>query len=477
MKILFIYPTIGNLVEYQFGIAGISALLKKKGHRTNLLRINVDISKKLLIKIIKKINPDVIAFSFVTNHGYYVKKYSSFIKQEFKKPIIAGGIHATISPEEVIQWPSIDVVCIGEGEYPMLEFIEALEKKKDYSKINNLWVKRGNKIIKNDLRPLIQDLNALPFGDRTIFYGNKKKIRELYIMAGRGCPYDCTYCCNHLLRKIYSNCGKYVRMRSVDNVLEEIKQNMKKYEFDIVTFEDDTFTLFKNWLKELGEKYPKLISKPFSCNARVENIDEELLNILKKAGCVHIGLGIESGNEWLRMNVLKRRMTNEQTIKAFNLIKKHNLSVGTYYIIGFPYESSKMIEDTIKMHKTVRPTGGFQVTIFYPYPHTELYEMCKKENLLTSKRKDTFGAGFIGAGGYSTLNFSVKHLKQLKKYYWRFLDFQYKENDFGHIWVKTHHNFFIYLIYRFLSMFIGPSKAFMLLLSFKKLFIKPVFIN
>ncbi len=478
MKILFIYPTIGNMVEYQYGIASISALLKKNGHNTNLLRVNKKISKNLLLSIVTKINPDVICFSFVSNHWKYVKEYSDWIKKSFPKlPIVTGGIHATTCPEEVISHSSIDIVCIGEGEYPLLELVNSLEERRTDYAIQNLWFKQGSGIIKNGLRLLIQDLDILPFGDRELFYPKQKYVRELYMMAGRGCPYQCSYCCNHLLQKIYAEKGKYIRMRSVDVVLNEIEEASKKYTFDQITFDDDTFTLNINWVEEFAEKYSKKFSFPFSVNARVENINDRLLKVLKKAGCRHIGMAIESGSEWLRKNVLKRYMTNKQIVDAFNLTKKYGLVAGTYYIFGFPLETEEMMKDTIKIHEQANSTGGFQLTIFYPYPSTHLHDICKKENLLTRKRKDTFGAGFIGAGGYSTLNFDRKHKRMLKRYYWKMLDMQYKENDFGYKWVKTHHNKLIYSIYQLLSLFIGPSKAFMFMLSFKKLFIPKIYLT
>jgi len=353
MNVLFIYPDIyayGGL-RIHYGIAYMSAVLKKGGYQTSLLSITKEISKEKLIDEVKGLKPDIICFSSTTNQFPFVKLYASWLKI-LGVPVVCGGVHATLCPAEVISCNGIDIVCVGEGEYPLLDFANALKNGDAFDNIPNLWVKKDGAITRNSVRPLISDLDSLPFPDRAIFC-HEKMLKmwdgEACFMAGRGCPYECTYCCNHSLRKTYSGKGPYVRIRSVNNLLEEIRCVSKEYSGLVkkLNFDDDTFTLFPKWVKEFCGAYKKEFDYPFACNVRVETVNREVLSLLKDAGCYAIKLGVESGDEWLRKTVLKRSMTNEEIITACKTAHELGLEVYVFNMVGFPYENPEMIEETI----------------------------------------------------------------------------------------------------------------------------------
>jgi len=383
-----------------------------------MLHVTKEISKKDLIYKVNRVKPDLIGFSSVTNQFPYMKLYAKWIKEEVDLPVVCGGIHATLSPEEVIACDDINVVCIGEGEYPLLELANRLESGKEYDRIENFWVRKEGTVIRNPLRPLISNLDELPFPDREIFPYEKVLRRrggQADFLAGRGCPYSCTYCCNYAIRKIHEGKGRYVRIRSISNVLEEIKRVTDKYGSLVkeLSFDDDTFTLMHGWVKEFCEAYGKEFDHPFSCNARVDTVNKEVLAALKKAGCDIIKIGVESGNEWLRRNVLKRSMTNEQIIKACKTAHDLGLKVHVFNMIGLPFETSSMIEETIELNRLIAP-DRVQTSIFYPYPKTELYEICKEEGFLTDKyKKSYFDDG-------TTLNLPTLSQEQINMYYAKF---------------------------------------------------------
>lgn len=414
MKIHFIYPDMNNFGtgSVQQGIASISAVLKSNDHKTSLQHVIVKPSKQEFIKDINKISPDLVCFSSTTNQHNFVKLFSLWIKEELNIPILCGGVHTTLSPEEVIADDNIDIICIGEGEYPLFELANNLEDGKTIDNINNLWIKNDNKIIKNPLRTLIPNLDRLPFPDYDLFDYGKVLARNNYtaiFMAGRGCPFNCTYCSNHALRAIYQDKGPYIRHKSVDYLLQEIENITERYNVKRIAFNDDTFTLSSKWTKEFCEKYPKRFNFNFSCNARADIINKKTFPLLKDAGCDMINFGIESGSEWLRKNVLKRDMTNNQIIEAFNNSKKLGMKTYSYSMIGIPFETPVMVQETINLNKLVSP-DIMQVSIFYPYPQTELWRICKENGFLTEKHLTNYFEE-------SPLNLSTLTKKELKNYY------------------------------------------------------------
>ncbi|MBT9131132.1 MAG: Hopanoid C-3 methylase [candidate division WS2 bacterium] len=209
---------------YSEGVASISTVLKKGGHKVSLLHLIKEIPKEKFLENMEKENPNLIGFSFTTDSFHRLPKYLKWIKEnKFNIPIICGSYHSTLAPEEVINIKEVDMVCIGEGEYPMLELCDKIEKKENYEYIESLWIKTKNGIIKNRVSPLVENLDTLPFPDFALFDLHNliaSKINTATITISRGCPYNCSYCANHAIRKMYPNSTKYTRNRSPENSIE-----------------------------------------------------------------------------------------------------------------------------------------------------------------------------------------------------------------------------------------------------------------
>jgi len=396
VNILFINPvTPPNIVRVRvsMGVASLSAILKREGHKTALLcpsKFDNSISEK-----IKSFKPDLIAVSTVSDQFDLAKEIIKSIKHI---PVIMGGIHATVATDECIKIPGVIGVCIGEGDEALPEFLRKYGNRKDYTDTKNFWFKENGKIIKNPLRPLIQNLDALPFPDREIFEEHiPKENLILEFMASRGCPFQCNYCINKVLQGFYGIKG-YLRRRSVDNLLKEINQVLAEYKLKHnrfpkrLEFHDDLFTADKAWLKEFADKYKQQVNQPYAVNARIETIDEETVLLLKESGCVELKLGIESGNERIRKEMLNRHMTNHQIISCFSLCKKRNLPTSSFNMIGIPGETEKEIEDTINLNRIVKPSV-VGVSVFRPYQGTYLYDYCKKNGYLTDRKVNSFYEG------------------------------------------------------------------------------------
>ncbi len=390
MKIHFIYSDVSTYYYsgVHHGIASISSVLKLHGHSVSLHHVKREPSRNKILDIIQRERPDLIACSSVTNQIEYVATWSKWIKQEFRIPIVCGGVHTTLYPEEVISFNGIDIVCRGEGEYALLELANDLER----TDIKNLWITKNGNIIKNKLRSLISPLDDLPFPDYDLFDCEtmiRDRKGDFSIIASRGCPFSCTYCCNHALRKVQEGTGKYFRLSSVDYALREIEFLTDKYPIKHLTFADDVFGLSREWALEFSEKYRDRFGLPFECNVRAEMVDEKLLENLKGANCTQINMGVEAGNEWLRTEVLQRKMSNEQIIKAFDTAHKFGLKTLAYNMIGLPYETPEMILETINLNKSLAPSN-IAIFFFYPYPGTELYETCKKEGFLSGRSSRSY---------------------------------------------------------------------------------------
>ncbi len=387
MNVLFIYPVNPPeffTIQFSQGIGFLSAALRKQGHKTDLLLLyELDLNK--IGKKIETFKPGLIAISSVTDQIELSKRIINYIDGKHKIPVILGGIHPTVLPEESIKIPSLLGICIGEADEALPEFVNLLEKKKDYTKVKNFWFKKGDKVIRNEVRPLIQDLDVLPFPDRSIFDGYIKYDGEFEFMGSRGCPFLCTYCINSFMMKLYKGKGRYVRYRSVDNLLKEIEETRKKYNVTSVMFDDDTFILNKEWLREFADKYPKCIGIPFVCNARADVIDEEIVKLLRKAGCFEVKFGVESGNEFIRSKILKRPMTNQQIISAFRLAKRFGLKATAFNMLGLPCETEKTIWDTIKLNREINPYR-MGASIFRPYPGTESYDLCNERCWISNRK-------------------------------------------------------------------------------------------
>ena len=398
MKVTLVYPDVGGVEHYgarkfYHGLGYLSSVLKGAGHKTSLLYLQSEPSRDDLLRQLSSQNAEVVAFTATTHQFPYVATCARWIKQDLPAVrTVVGGTHATLVPEQVCSSPGIDAVCVGEGEYALLEYVDALESGRDPAAIRNLWFPGGlhatsseAQCIRNPLRSLIDNLDELPHPDRELFDYEQILARNdgwVDMMAGRGCPYGCSYCCNPGLREQLKGLGKYVRFRSVANVLDEVRQIAKRYSIKTLNFQDDVFTLDREWAIAFCRAYAAEFKFPFWINTRVERIDdEEMVVALADAGCRGVRIGVESGNEELRANILKRRMSNDEIRSAFRLADKHGLDVYTCNMLGIPGETAAMIEETIALNRELKP-ADLQFSVFYPYPMTELHDTCVRDNLI-----------------------------------------------------------------------------------------------
>jgi anaerobic magnesium-protoporphyrin IX monomethyl ester cyclase len=403
MRVTFVYPDFFAFDDEHFmtegriylGIGYLSAYLKRQGHSTSLLHLVRPVSREEFCERLAATSPDLIAFSSTTHLFPHVRKWAGWAKECRPDTLaICGGAHATIDPQDALLSSPLDLICLGEGEEALAELCAALEEGRDYRHVASLWVKEAGGVIRNPVRPLVEDLDSLPFPDRDIFdpadFCEQQHERGT-LMASRGCPYNCSYCSNHVQKGVYPNPEKYVRFRSVDNVMQEVHRIIAAdagRSLKYIRFDDDILTLDREWFGALAARYREEVDLPFICNSRANILDEETARLFAGAGCSVICMGIESGNGRIRREVLNRPMPEERIVKAFRSCRANGIKTVSTNMIALPGEGTAELLDTVKLNARARP-DCMQVSTFHPYPHTRLYERCREEGLLSERHVDT----------------------------------------------------------------------------------------
>jgi len=428
MKIAFVNDSCERL-----GVGYISALLKANGHKVRLFvdpqlfdDENLSFSalnrlfnyQQTIISELKDYNPDLIGFSVVTDFYQWACRMAEAIKKEMDVPIIFGGIHPTSVPEKVIKNDFVDMICMGEGEFSMLELVNSMEAGNiDYS-ISNIWFKNNGNIIRNQVRELIADLNMLPFADKAIFQqASPHFLQCYYIMASRGCPNTCSYCCHSYLKKLYAQKGKYLRFRSTDNVIEELCLAKSKSHLKIVRFhDDDLMAVSHQWLEDFSKLYAREINIPFACFVHPNTVTEQKAKCLALAGCHDVEIGVQSVSEKTRREIMNRKISTKQLEQAIYILKDAGLHIITDNILGLPGQSLGEIIDMLKFYNRNRVMKIYCFGFRY-YPKTAIIEQAMKNDLLKKEDVDTLENGnnvqaFISGGDRLTVE-----IKQLQTFF------------------------------------------------------------
>ena len=317
----------------------------------------------------------------------------------------------------------------------------------------NCGVSWRRRIIRNETRPFIENLDSLPFPDRELFNYQQSidsDFSTALFMFSRGCPYDCTFCSNHALRQ--KQPGRYVRFRSVESALEEIRQVTSRYRMQTLYFNDDCFTAQKSFLEEFCARYPREFKFPFDINARPETLNDDICRRLKEAGCRRISIGIENGSEQFRREVLGRRQSNERIIEAFASCKRAGLKTKSFNIVGFPYETPAIFQETVNLNRRIQPDSVI-IGVFEPYPGTKLADVCLKEGFINA---DTADACFVGRRD-TVLNMPQFSRREILHCFRTFAYKVYRQNaPFKAIFYRIYYSSLGEAIIRFLS----PLKTF-----------------
>jgi radical SAM superfamily enzyme YgiQ (UPF0313 family) len=397
LKVLFLNPQ-----QEMGGIQCLSAFLKSNGVETALVNdpnlfdnpwvhhprlAKIFDNEESVLEQIDNHNPDLIGITVVTDDLGWALKWCERIKKHLNIPIVFGNVHATFHPEECLKFECVDFVVRGEGEHTLLELVHALEGKINFNEVLGLCYKENGKIVTNPMRPLINDLDTLPYPDKDLYYDQMPYLNHGYTtMSGRGCPYRCTFCDNNTSMKLYKDevpkVQKWARRHSPEYVVNEILWAKEKYNIKHVRFNDEDFSFDKNWLREFCPLYKEKVGIPYFAWVYPNTIDDEMAKLLSESGCDAVEMGIQSGSQHLRKELLHRNTKDDQIKIALKALQKFKIRATVDIIIGLPTETKEDLDETVRLLAETNPWHIYAFWLRY-YPSTEILSMVKERKLLS----------------------------------------------------------------------------------------------
>jgi radical SAM superfamily enzyme YgiQ (UPF0313 family) len=467
-----------------FGIRSINSYLKQKGYNVVTLYFKrrsqedtypTDSEVSLLVNFIKEISPLMVGFSVMSPFNNIARMLTRKIRHKIDVPIIWGGVHPTICPEDCID--NIDVLCIGDGEEPLRHMLEGLRKNGAIDLNSpNCWINSSKGIVKNDMTYMCRDLDSLPYPDfsgKNVYFIESDQIKEedpsiTYISrrekydfkAFRGCPFFCTYCGNKAIMNAYKPLGHYMRKKSVDRVIGELKYVIKKFpNIKIINSCDEVFISDWEYVKKFSEKYKEEINLPFNCQVRLDLLTEQNVLYMVQAGLKLISCGIEAFSEDVREKVYGRKMSNKKIIEKTRILNRFNIFIIYDFIYDNPLESAEDIEKCfwdLIVHLP-RPCSFNNFSLAY-LPKTELTDRFLKEGRIT--KNDVAGRSEKG------------------RLQWK-VDSKYQRNKKILFWIAVYNLFSIqikfnrrsFMIPLFVVKFVAGTRSYFIARFFQKLIV------
>lgn len=420
-RVLIVCPNIPGMLVIPSAIGIFTTILKKAGFEVDLFdatlyqtevsvspekrvdylqarkfsyknNLGIELRPELIGSFQKKVDsfkPGLLIFSVVEDAFNQTLILLDAVKDR-SIPHLVGGVFTTAAPEKAIAYPQIKMIGLGEGEDAVLQLAQRLRDGLPFDDIPNTWVKKDDAtIIKNPIGPLIDIEQVMP--DYSLFEDVRfhrpmggKILRTVPLETCRGCPYQCTFCNSPMWTRFYHKYrGQvFLRRKSINRLIEEIKHLTKEYRPELLYIIDDTFLARPmEEIREFAQRYQEF-KMPFWMNTRPETIAQEKIDLLKEMNCYRISIGVECGDEEFRKNKLKRFASNEEILKSMTLMAKSGLVFSINNMIGFPDETRESIFKTIELNRQFSDYDSLTVSIFTPYHGTELREEAVQKGYL-----------------------------------------------------------------------------------------------
>lgn len=373
------------------GISYIASALEKTGHTVKILdAIALNLVSGEIRRNIEAFSPRIVGITAMTSTVFGALDAAAMAK-EFGSITVLGGPQLSIYPDETLSYPYVDYGINGEGELAMVELVSALEKGAPTDSIRGLIYKKNGKVHTNE-PAIIEDLDLLRFPAYHLLPMKKyDSIIGLYpvstMISTRGCPYKCHFCFKQ------PSDSKF-RCRSPKNVVDEMAYLVDRYKIREIMFYDDVITMRRTHVVGICEEMLKRgIRVKWEAPARVDTTDKPLLKLMQKAGCVRLRYGVESGDENI-LKLMNKKIDLEQAKEVFRLTKAAGIEAFAYFMIGYAHENTETIKRTIDFAIKLDP-GLVMFTVVTPYPNTLLYELARKEGLITNDYWREFTLGKV----------------------------------------------------------------------------------
>lgn len=363
---------------YAEGLAALSAALKLQHHEVSLLHVTQPPSRQDFVARLEATHPDVIGFSVRTSAVPAVTEWTRWAREAAGAPIVWGGYHASLAPEQCMNIPGVDALIQGDADLVLPQVVDAWAGGDNPQGIPGVWWRDGTEVRHAPVGPLTPDLDALAIPDFGLFDRNQLIATRTHVALGmlsRGCPYACTYCTNHAFRALYPDPRDYHRTRSPEGAIAYIRA-LREWYPDVceLRFLDNVFGISVEWLREFGALYQREVGLPFACDERAELLTDETVRLLADMGCTQVYLGIESGDEELRRQALGRTMSNELLVRDIARLHAAGIGVFAYNMVGLPGETRATALLTPKLNADARVDDAC-ISVFSPYPSTVLYDV------------------------------------------------------------------------------------------------------
>lgn len=366
MHVLFLQD---NGINESLILTEVSAYLRACGHRSSLL---LEREERDWAGAIERANADLIVVpASVLAHNWALGT-CRFLKQRFPGiPKVLAGSHPTFYPD-ILKFDDVEMIIVGEAEYALVDLLDALAGRRPMETIANLHVKTGRTVHRNELRPLIEDLDSLPPPDRGLYFDRYPFMAAFpwkKFTTGRGCLHACAFCYQPLYRALCRSKGAYVRRKSPGRVIDEVAAVRARYPLSNTHFSDDLFITDVPWLRGFAERYTDNVGVPYSMNSSADFVTEETARLLSQSRCRTVAVGVETHDEQLRRSILGKAISNDTIREAARLIRAEGMNMVTFNMVAMPHETVAGALETLRFNRELG-TRHARVSICFPLPGT-----------------------------------------------------------------------------------------------------------
>jgi len=384
----------------------LSSYLKEQGYEATCFFCTTAFNESNiaeLVRVLQEKKVGLVGISLVTDDYQAAVQVTTAVKQALSVPVIWGGAHVNVRPEESLL--HANMICRGEGEEALLELVRNIASgSKTDTTIRNIWFNTQTGIIRNELRLLEENLDKYPFPDFDVEsqyfmtehglgkFSKSSFNNEYSIMTSRGCPYNCCYCYNSYRRKNFEGKGKYLRARSIENVVEELRRAKQYFgQLKMINFWDDSFVARNiDEFVKFKELYTRDISLPFFALIEPMAFNNEKMRILKDAGLQKLQVGIQTGSERVNREVYNRPVSSRKIIDVAHMIKSLGIDVIYDIIFNNPYETQEDLIETIRVLAQFPRRLILQGYNLIFYPGTTLTDRALKDEYISEKKQESF---------------------------------------------------------------------------------------
>jgi len=398
----------GSKASYHFPIyqAYTLGVLEQEGFDVAAIDCSVSgLDVEEFVRAVRTQAPDLLVMEISTPTFDLDMATAAALKKELALPIAIVGTHASIYHREILDsYSGVDFVVRGEYEYVVLDLAAALREGRDLETVQGLTFRQNGEVVVNPDRPRVEDLDSMPFPARDHFEWRKYHeptyfaLPWITMITSRGCPYRCTFC--SWPQTMY---GHRYRVRSAENVVDEMEYCVERYRPGEIFFDDDTFTIGKTRVMEIcREIRDRNLRVVWSCMGRTDTVDDEMLADMFNAGCRKIKFGVETGSKRI-MAAIQKGLDLDKVATAFQMARSVGMEVHGTFMIGLPGETRDTVRETVEFACSI-PMDSVQFSIATPFPGTDFYEQCSRKGWLVTEEWENYDGNFGSVVSYPQLS-------------------------------------------------------------------------